>query len=189
MGAILRIFFAAVTWPASRFAGSGRTYDLSIPPSDARAVIRGGVSVDPLFRRVSEGNAQSVRLEVVGRVWDRHFEIYLSGKFASGIGLVGTVEETPSGSQLITEVGWTGPFKWVMPSLTVVAVVGVIAIASDAREEIFTGSDEAWGTLGLLAMGAGGQLANLMTRGRRARHDDLPKLFEQLERVLVPYRR
>jgi hypothetical protein len=189
MGAILRILFAAVTWPANRFAGSGRTYDLSIPPADARAVIRGGVSVDPLFRRVSEGNAQSVRLEVVGRVWDRRFEIYLSGKFASGIGLVGTVEETPSGSQVITKVGWTGPFKWVMPSLTVVAVVGVIAIASDAREEIVSGSDEAWGTLGLLAMGAGGQLANLMTRGRRARHDDLPKLFEQLERVLVPYRR
>jgi hypothetical protein len=185
---ILAPLAAAVTWPASRFADAGRIYDLSIRSDEARAVIRGGVAVDPLFRPFGEGNAQSATPEVVGRIWEKRFEIYISGKYASGIGLSGMVEDTPVGSQVITRVGWTGPTKWVMPGFTVLMVVAVILIAGDVPEAISTGSD-AWATIGLGVMCAVGQTANLISRERRARHDDLPMIFEQLERVLAPYRR
>ena len=187
-GGILAPLVAAVTWPVSRFAGTRRTYDLSIPPAHACAVIRGGVAVDPLFRPFGEGNAQSTTPEVVGRVWEKRFEIYISGKFASGIGLIGTVEETSVGSQVITKVGWTGPTKWVMPSFTVLLVGVVIASARDISAAISTGSVE-WPTVALGVIAVGGQTANLISRERRARHADLPMIFEQLERVLAPYRR
>lgn len=186
---ILAPLVAAVTWPASRFAGMRRTYDLSVPPPHACAVIRGGVAVDPLFRPFGEGNAQSATPEVVGRIWDTRFEIYISGKYASGIGLIGTVEETSVGSQVITRVGWTGPTKWVMPGFTVLVVVAVIGMAGDVPAAISTGSDAAWATIALGVMCVVGQTANLISRERRARHDDLPMIFEQLERALAPYRR
>jgi hypothetical protein len=187
-GGILATLAAAVTWPASRFAGSRRTYDLSIPPAHACAVIRGGVAVDPLFRPFGEGNAQSATPEVVGRIWEKRFEIYISGKFASGIGLIGTVEDTSLGSQVTTKVGWTGPTKWVWPGLTVLLMVAVIASAGDVPAAISTGSVD-WLTVGFGVMCAVLQMANLMTCERRARHHDLPMIFEQLERVLSPYRR
>ena len=187
-GGILAPLVAAVTWPASRFADTRRTYDLSIRSDLARAVIRGGVAVDPLFRPFGEGNARSAQPEVVGRFWDTRFEVYISGKYASGIGLIGTVEETSVGSQVITRVGWTGPTKWVWPGLTVLLMVAVIAGAGDVPAAISTGSVD-WLAVGFGVMCAVLRMANLMTCERRARCNDLPMIFEQLERVLAPYRR
>ena len=184
---ILAPLIAVVTWPASRLADLGRTYDLSIGPADTLPLIRGGVAVDPLFRNFGDGNAQSATQEV-GRVWDPRFEIYISGRYASGLGLIGRVEETPTGSRVITEVGWTGPFKWVIPGLTVMVIAGGIALARDLPAIISRGSDE-WPTAAMVAMAVGGLTLNGMTRERRARHDDLPMIIGQLDRVLAPYRR
>lgn len=50
------------------------------------------------------------------------------------------------------------------------------------------GSGE-WATVGVTVLVAGGQLANLLSRDRRARHDDLPMLFHKLEEVLAPFKR
>jgi hypothetical protein len=104
-GGILARVITILTWPASRFADVRRTYDLTLPAPDVCALIRGGVAVDPLFRPVGEGFPQSVHPEIVGRVIGQRFDIYISGKFASGIGLVGTVEETSTGSRRSPNLG------------------------------------------------------------------------------------
>lgn len=186
---ILSTLVAVATWPASRFASAGRTYDLSIDPSYAYAVIRGGVGVDPLYLPVGEGLAHSARPEAVGRFRDAGFDLYISGRFSSGLGLIGTVKDTPTGSQVITHVGWSGLNKWVMPGVTIVALCAATAMAFDIPEAISKGGSDASATFGLIAICVGGQLANLISRERRARRDDLPMLFEQLERALAPYRR
>lgn len=186
---ILSTLAAGIAWPASRFAKAGRTYDLSIGPGDVAPLIRGGVAVDPLFRPVSEGFAQSVRPEIVGRVTGSRFDIYISSKFASGIGLVGTIEEAPGGgSRVIANVGWSGPTKWVVPGLTVLTLVGAAAFARDVPAAI-DGAPDAWPGVALVAMLLAVQTSNLISRDRRARNDELPVLFERLESVLGPFLR
>lgn len=184
----LSFLLAGITWPAHRFAATRRVYDLSIPPSDVAPIIRGGIPLDPLFRRFGDGFAQSASPEVVARVWDRHFEVYVSGKYASGIGLSAAIEGTSTGSQVLTRVGWTGPTKWVMPALTVAAVTAGVTLAADIRGELSAGSG-AWVTAAIIVMCVGGQVANLVSRDRRARRDDLPMVFKKLEAVLAPHRR
>ena len=189
MGAlILSPLISVLTWPVSRLAHMGRVYELSIPSSDTCPLIRGGVAVDPLFRDFRVANARSVKMEVVGRVVENRFEIYRSGKYSSGIGLVGTVEDTPAGSRVLANVGWGGPTKWVMPAITVMAIIGVIGIATEVPREMSNGADT-WASVALGVMVVGGQLGNLVTRYRWARDDDLPVLLEHLERLLGPYKR
>lgn len=182
---ILRPVTAIVTWPASTFADVQRTYDVARSPSDVSAAIRGALPKDPMFRRVSEGFAQSARREVVARVGDTGFEIYMAGKYASYIGLIGNVEPMPGGSRVRVRVGWIGPTKWVIPGLTVAAFFAVAALAPEALAEISGSGREDWATVWVVALVAGGQLASLMTTAKRARNDDLPALFDRLHGVLT----
>lgn len=176
---------AIVTWPASTFADVQRTYDVALPPSDVNALIRGGVATDPLFRRFGEGFAQSARLEVVGRVSDEWFEIYMAGKYASGIGIIGAVEPTPGGSRVTARVGWTAPTKWVMPGLTLAAFFAVAALAPEVPAAVSGTQSDGWVTLAIIALVGGGQLASLVQIASRARNRDLPLLFERLHTVLA----
>ena len=185
-GGIVSTLAAGITWPASRFQDARRTYDLSIGPADVGPLIRGGVAVDPLFRPVSEGFAQGVRPEIVGRVAGDRFDIYISSKFSSGIGLVGTIEGAPGGgARVIANVGWSGPTKWVMPAVTVLALAGAAAFVRDVPAAM-NGASDAWPGVALAAMVIAVQTASLISRERRARNDDLPMLFERLEHVLAP---
>lgn len=180
---------AVVTWPVHRFADQARVYDLSIPPSDAAPLIRGSIAIDPLFRDFRSANAQSVRMEVVGKVTPQNrFEIYRSGKYSSGIGLVGRIEATPTGSRMVARVGWCGPTKWFMPGFTLLALVGSVGFAFEIPGAISGGADDLWPTAALAAMVVGGQLLNLTTTYQRARDSDLPVLFEHVERLLAAYR-
>lgn len=176
---------AIVTWPASSFADVQRIYDVALPPSDVNALIRGGVATDPLFRRLGDGFAQSIRLEVVGRVSDEWFEIYMAGKYASGIGIIGAVEATPGGSRVTVRVGWTAPTKWVMPGLNVAALFAVAAFAPEVPAAISGTQPDGWVTLAIIALVGGGQLGWLMQIASRARNHDLPLLFERLHSVVA----
>jgi hypothetical protein len=179
---------AVLTWPASRFRDVGRTYEVALPPSDARAVVRGAVGIDPMHRPVMEGIAASRRSEVVGSVDDDgRLEIYVGGKRGSGLGLVGHVEACGQGSRIVTRVGWTSLHRWghpVFTALVFVAVAGLVHMVAGEPEVIIVGA----GYL-LAAMVAGGWIANLTSSGRQARQHELPAIFERLERVLAPHLR
>ena len=95
MDVVARLLSVA-TWPASRFAGLQRTYDLTLPAWDVTALVEAGVAVDPLHLPVGEA-LRSPESQIVGRVAGQRFEIDISGQSASGLGLVGTVEERPPG--------------------------------------------------------------------------------------------
>jgi len=188
LGRVLYPLIAVLTWPVVRLSDLGRVYDLSIPPSDTCPLIRGAVAIDPLFRDFSVANAQSLRMEVVGRVKGNRFEIYLSGKYSTTIGLKGTIDETPTGSRVTANVGWCSPTKWVIPGITVLMLFGGFGLFWEVPRVVSKGEDP-WPITALGLMAVGGQLLNLSTVCRRARNDDLPKILEHVDRVLGPYQR
>jgi hypothetical protein len=177
-----------LTWPVSRFRDAGRTYEVSLPPSDARAVVRGAIGTDPMYMPVMEGIAASRRADVVGQVDDDgRLEIYIGGKRSSGLGLVGTVEASGQGSRIVTRVGWTSLHRWGNPLFTALAIfsVGVLAHrAATASDAILTGA-----SLALAAMITGGWIMNLVSSAGLARRQELPEIFERLERALGPHLR
>ena len=181
---ILARVMAIVTWPASRFTDVRRTYDLTLGASDVCALIRGEVAVDPLFRPVGEGFAQSSRPEVVARVIDQRFEMYISGKSASGVGLIGEVEDTSTGSRVVTKVAWAGPTKYAVPALTILMLIAVVALASEIPTAISDSGFDAWPAVALAALIGGGYVASLISRARRAENHELPMLFARLDAVL-----
>jgi hypothetical protein len=179
---------AAVTWPVSHFGDVRRTYDVVLSASDAQAVVRGAIGTDPMYLPVLEGIAASRRSDVVGRVDDDgRLAIYIGGKGGSGIGLLGSVSALGEGSRIATRVGWIGLRRWFEPVIRffVLYAVGfagyVAATASD-------GFEMAAGIV-LAAMLGGGWFLNLRWRAQSARQDELPRIFERLERALAPHLR
>lgn len=179
---------AVLTWPVSRFRDVGRTYEVALSPSDARALIRGVIGTDPMYLPVMEGIAANQRSDVVGSVDDDgRLEIYVGGRRGSGLGLVGNVEASGQGSRIVTRVGWTSLHRWghpVFTALVFVAVAGLVRMVAGEPEVIIVAA----GYL-LAAMLAGGWIANLASSGRQARQHELPVIFERLERVLAPHLR
>jgi hypothetical protein len=175
-----------LTWPVSRFRDVGRTYDVELAPSDARAVVRGAIGTDPMQLPVMEGIAASRRSDVVGRVDDDgRLAIYVGGKSGSGIGLVGSVSALGEGSRIATRVGWIGLRRWFEPAVRifVLYVVGFAAyVAVTASDSFDVGASGA-----LAAMLAGGWFLNLRWRAQSAKQDELPRIFERLEQALAPH--
>jgi hypothetical protein len=179
---------AVLTWPVSRFRDVGRTYEIALPPSDARAVIRGAIGTDPMHLPVMEGIAANQRSDVVGSVDDDgRLEIYVGGRRGSGLGLVGKVEASGQGSRIVTRVGWTSLHRWghpVFTALVCVAVGGLVHMVAGEPDGVVVGA----GCL-LAVMLAGGWVAHLASSGSRAKQHELPAIFERLERALAPHLR
>src|SRR5262245_12900995 len=126
MPGVLSPIATVLTWPVGRFRGVERTYDVALPPSDARAVVRGAIGTDPMYLPAMEGIAASRRADVVGRVDEKgRLEIYVAARRSSGLGLVGNVEASGQGSRIVTRVGWTGLHRWGNPVFTALAIVTV----------------------------------------------------------------
>ncbi len=177
-----------LTWPVSRFRDVGRTYDVVLSASDAQAVIRGAIGTDPMYLPVLEGIEASRRPDVVGRVDDRgRLEIYIGGNQATGLGLVGTVTAIGQGSRIVTGVGWIGLRRWLEPAVRIFALCAV----GSAGYIAVTASDSfaVAASVVLAAMLAGSWLLNLRWRAQSARQDELPRIFERLERALAPHLR
>jgi hypothetical protein len=182
---MLSTLTAIATWPAGGFGDLQRTYDLAVPAWDVTAAIEAGVAVDPLLLPVSDA-LRRPRWQIVGRVVGQRFEIYVTSKGMSGLGLVGTVEEQPTGSRVVTRVAWTGPTRWLPPAFTVCVLVGMIAVASRvARTEA---AADAWTSVALGAIVSGIHVASMLVRARRARNDELPILFQRLDALLAAAR-
>jgi len=78
---VLSPIVTVLNWPVSRFRDIGRTYDVALPPSDARAIVRGAIGTDPMYLPVTEGIAASRRADIAGRVDDDgRLEIHIGGK-------------------------------------------------------------------------------------------------------------
>jgi hypothetical protein len=186
--AILWPVVTVLTWPVSRFRDVGRTYDVALAPADARALVRGAIGTDPMHLPVMEGIAASRRSDVVGRVDDDgRLAIYIGGKSSSGIGLVGSVSALGEGSRIATRVGWIGLRRWFEPAVRIFVLyaVGCAAyVAVTASDSFDVGASAA-----LAAMLAGAWFLNIRWRAQSARQDELPRIFERLERVLAPHLR
>jgi hypothetical protein len=183
---LLRPVVAALTWPVSGFDDVRRTYDVALVPSDARAVVRGAIGTDPYFLPVMDGIRAIERSGVVGSVDDDgRLQIYVGGRKATGIGLLGRVSALGQGSRIVTRVGWIGQHWWHEPLFTFC----MLCAAGTAVYTGATATDAVDAGLALLfaAMIAGGRLLDVRGRAQLARNDELPLIFECLERVLSPH--
>jgi hypothetical protein len=181
---MLSTLTAIATWPASRFGDLQRTYDLTVPAADVTASIEAGVEVDPLLLPVDEA-LRRPRWQIVGRVVGQRFELYVTTKGMSGLGLVGTVDEQPTGSRVVTRVAWTGPTRWLPPAFTVGVLVAMVAVA--ARVTLAESAVDAWIAVGYGTVIGGIHVASMLVRARRARNDELPILFQRLDALLAPH--
>jgi hypothetical protein len=177
-----------VTWPVCRFGDVRKTYDVALPSSEARAVVRGAIGTDPLYLPVLEGIEANKRSDVVGSVDDDgRLQIYIGGKGGTGIGLVGRVSASGAGSRIETRVGWTSLHRWFEPALTVLAVAAPGAVVYRAIGEsdgLILGL-----SLALAVMIGGGRLLALSSQASTARERELPAILERLDRALAPHRR
>jgi hypothetical protein len=179
---------AVLTWPVSRFRDAGRTYEVSLAPSDARAVVRGAIGTDPMYLPAMEGIAASRGADVVGRVHDDgRLEIYVAARRSSGLGLVGNVEASGQGSRIVTRVGWTGLYRWGNPVFTALLIFSVgflVHMAAGESDPFAVGA-----AVALAVMLVGGWVGNVTSSAGQARRQELPVIFERLERVLAPHLR
>jgi hypothetical protein len=173
-----------VTYPATRFVDMQRTYDLTLPAGEVTALIASGVAVDPLLKPVGDA-LRSPASELVGRVVDQRFELYISSRRASGLGLVGTVDEQPAGSRVTTRVAWTGPLRSLPPIFTVMATAAVVAAAWRAASA--PSSTDLWMAIVFGVLMGGIHLTSLNTRARMARNHELTALYQRLDTLLAPH--
>jgi hypothetical protein len=183
--ALLRPLVSVLTWPVARFSGVRRTYELSLPPSDARAVIRGGIGTDPMFMSVGDGLAASRSRDIVGHVDDDGaLQVYVSARRVSGLGLVGNVSPLGDGSRVDARVGWTGLHKWVMPGINVLALGTIAWLVVDGFAtggELGTGGTAAY--VGFLAVG----WLVMSTAVAHNAQRELPEVIERVEKTLAPH--
>lgn len=188
LGGLLRPFVTVLTWPAPKFADLCRTWDVALPPSDARAVVRGALGTDPLYMDALEGMAASSRSMVVGTVDDDgRLVAYVSGKRSSGMGLLGSVSSHGPGSRVEVRVGRVGLQKWFMPFMTLLMPMWPGMTLYHALTGADSGLVAAEAAVSLIL--TGGWAASLHSSGVVLRDSELPRMFEALDRVLAPHRR
>jgi hypothetical protein len=138
-----------------------------------------------MYLPVMQGLAASRRPCVVGHVdEDGRMEIYIGGRYSTGIGLVGTVSASGEGSRIDTRAGWIGWEKWFHPLVR----VGLVILAGVVMRET-TATDGLVGALVVVPVAFVGALSwfNLTRLSRRFRGHELPMVLGRLERALAPH--